>query len=169
MATGPASLFCTARQLPPDLRLPRMSKCGSPLSTGLNQFVWQFNKGGSKEIGRKVPENDLLLEHLLMYPLFLHVRIKIQSYLSLASRNSQASFQPHWFFWLRKLSSRGCDGSRYVEAYLAFPLIPSLRPQTPIYSERVLPLWGCFFELRECRIRRKGIGGEEKKMCMGYG
>lgn len=32
----------------------------------------------------------------------------------------------------------------------------------PFYQERVLPLPGCFFGLRECRIGRKGVGEEEK-------
>ena len=48
-----------------------------------------------------------------------------------------------------------------------FPYPSPLAPQTPIYSERVLPLPGCFSGLRECRIRRKGVGEEEKKKVHG--
>lgn len=138
-----------------------MSKCGSPLSTGLSQFVWQFNKGGSKETGRKVPENDLLLEHLLMYLLSLSVRMKIQSYLSLASRNSQVSSSHTGSSWLRKLSSRGCDQSRYVEAFLAFPLTPSYPLKPPSTQKGFCHCAGASLSLGNAELGERGW--EEKK------
>lgn len=136
---------------------PGIPNLSPPLSTGLSQFVGQFNHGGSKEIGWKVSENGLLLEYLLVYLLPLHVGIEIHSYECLI------------FPWPPGLprSLPNHTGSSWRRNFMfgemRWNLLCGGLPSTslaPVYWEGVLPLPGCFFGLREHGI---GETGWEKK------